>query len=467
MRVLLIHPPYTIGYIGQHRQKMPQYHPPMGLAYIAAYLERHGVEVRILDADPLGLDPEAIIKKASSGYDIVGISALTVTINNAWRMANRLKEFCSETTVVLGGIHPTTLPEESSQQPGVDIVVRGEGEITMLKLVRCLEAGDELSLIKGISFKRDGKVIHNPPRPPLRNLDQLPFPARHLLPNEKYRTLGVMRIPWASIVTSRGCPKKCIFCNPAQGRWWRFRSAENVLEEIEYLIKEYKIRELDIADDNFLLWRKRAEQICDGLIKSGWNLIWRCGNGVRIDTVDRELLVKMHRAGCRWLSFGVESGNQQILNRIKKDITLDEIRNAFKWCREVGIKTTAFMMIGNIGENEATIRETINFAKKLDPDHAQFTIATPYPGTEMYDIIKSQGRFLASDWAAWDLYSEPLFEFENLNSDWLKRMHREAYREFTLRPSYIIHRLLRVRSTAELTGLIKGGLAVLSLVRKR
>lgn len=456
------------GYVGR-RKVVPQYHPPMGLAYIASYLEKYAdeLEVKILDSDPEQLGLGETIKEASSGYDIVGITAITPTISNAWYIANRVKELSPNTVIVLGGVHPTTLPEESLQQPGVDVVVRGEGEITMLEFIRCMEEGGDLKSVNGISFKRGNGVIHAPPRLSLRNLDELPFPARHLLPNEKYWTIGVMRTPWASIVTSRGCPKKCIFCNPAGGRWWRFRSTENVLAEIEHLIETYKIRELDIIDDNFLVWRKRAEKIMDGIMKRGWDLIWRCGNGVRVDTVNRNLLFKMYKAGCRYLAFGVESGNQEILNRIKKNVTLSQIRAAFKWCREAGIRTTAFFMIGNIGENEKTIRQTIKFAKELDPDQAQFAITTPYPGTEMYEFVKREGKILTTDWSKWTLYTSPVFELGELNPGFLEKMQREAYREFTLRPGYIIRRMLRVRSLIELRGLIHGGHGVLTLVFAR
>jgi radical SAM superfamily enzyme YgiQ (UPF0313 family) len=436
---------------------------PLGLAYIAATLEKEGHKVEVIDL--------TIEKREPDDPDLVGITATTPLIHEAWEIAKRVKEAGALT--VLGGPHPSSLPGESLSKPYVDFVVRGEGEITMKELCRTLEAkgiserkkSSEhlLKGIKGISYRKEGKIIHNPDRPYLKDLDSLPFPAYHLFPPLKDYTspqplLGG-RIPAANIITSRGCPYNCNFCYKGTfGNFWRARSPENVIEEWSYLIRELKVKEIGIQDDLFNLDRERCLKICRLIRKERLNVPWSTPNGLRADRVDKELLLEMKRAGCYRVAFGVESGDQGILDRIGKKIFLEKIKEAFRLTKEVGLKTIAFFMMGNLGETRETMEKTIKFARELKPDYAQFSAATPFPGTALYQEIKEKGKFLIEDWKEYSQFeSTSYFEYEAINQELVEEMLKKAYRQFYLRPGYLLRFLLKGQTWRNLPRVFKGG----------
>ncbi len=461
MKILLIQPNYRNVYAYAGSSALTPIFPPFGLAYIAAVLQENGYETRILEANALGLSYEqiknAIEEEAKNGLEYVGITASTCLIEEAGKIAS----LCPDSVkVIVGGIHATAMPEETLKEfPDIDIVVRGEGEFAILDLVK----GKKLNKINGLSYRSKNKIIHNKPRELIDNLNDLPFPARGLLPRERYFSAGARKHPSDYILTSRGCPYSCIFCadHLVHGKKFRARSPENVVAEIEMLVKD-GVKEIDIIDDNFTLLVERAERICDLLIEHGLNkkIIWRCSNGVRIDRLNLSLLKKMEEAGCYMLSLGIESGNDRILDNIKKGITKEKVREAVKMCKEVGMETRGLFMFGNLGENEETMQDTINFAKELDLDSATFHITIPFPMTEYWHAIKKEGKIISTQWKDYISYGKVTFTHGTLYPELLFAMQKRAYKEFYLRPKFIFKKLATMRDFGSLKRNIKAFFAL-------
>lgn len=418
MRIYLINPP-RIHPVSWGKPSVSQ---PLEIAYAASVLEKYH-EVKILDAPTegwkniekidekryrVGLKKEQIAHKIKTlSPDIVGInipfSGWSIT---AFEVASITKEVDSAILTVLDGVHPSAKPEECLLNPNVDFVIIGEAENTWVELSNELERGkshNNLKKIKGIGFKNDGIKI-TPPRPLIMDLDSLPFPARHLLPMNTYFEAvketplrGEISKPWTTIVTSRGCPHSCIFCSAhlTRGRIWRGRSPENVVKEIEHLVNVYGIKQIDFHDDNLTLDQKRMEKICDLIIEKGLDFEWYTPNGVRADTLNENLLIKMKKAGCRRLYVAPESGVQQVVDKIiKKKLNLKAVENAVISSRKIGIKVACFFIIGIPGETKKDIETTIKFAyklKKLGADKFYFSFAMPLYGTELYEIAKLKG----------------------------------------------------------------------------
>jgi len=441
MKILLINP----------KTDLPVSNPiqiPPGLAYIAAVLEKDGHEVSVFDTT---VEDRSLDEELEKAPDLVGITANTATIEHAWEIAARVKK-AIDTTVVLGGPHPTILPDESLSLPQIDIVVRGEGEETVIELCRKLEEGRDIAKVKGISLKKNGKIVHTPNRPLIKDLDKLPYPAYHLFKFEKYSNAQPLLTGFKKsarscfILTSRGCPYRCIYCsNAVFGRKWRARSPENVVREWGYLIENLNPGEIVVQDDVFNINKDRAVRICELLIREKLNTVpWIAVNGLRADLVDHELLEKMKEAGCYRVGFGIESGSQRILNIINKKLGLDQVRYAMKAAKEVGLETMGFFMIGNPGENEETMEATIKFALELDPDFAFFAMTTPFPGTELYELVLKKGRLLLNNWREFGThYYKPAFELEEVTEDLVEKKCREAYRRFYFRPKRVVKLLLQ------------------------
>jgi anaerobic magnesium-protoporphyrin IX monomethyl ester cyclase len=463
MKVLLISPPQNT--------KNPQ--PPLGLAMLAAVLEKHRYSVTIKDLTVEGLSeyeiPE-IIKKEKP--DIVGITAMTSKVNSAILIARKVKESDDKILVVLGGAHASILPEETLRgNPQIDFIVRGEGENTILELVKQIQdKTDNFSNILGLTYRTEFGVKSNKPRPAISNLDDLPFPAFHLLPIGKYSLHPPFgrKSPAMPIMISRGCPYGCIFCSKSVfGNKYRHNSAVYVANQIQLLVEKFGVKEIKFYDDLLTLDRKWVIDICDELNKRGIALPWTCET--RANLVDKELLESMKVAGCYMIAFGVESGDQGILNTIGKNITMDEIAEAFHLTQEAGISTVGYFMLGAPNETPETIKKTIEFAKKLNPDFAQFSIATPYPGTELYHLAEEKGC-LPESWIRYvyaDLKSTitPDFRFTSMSGLELEKWNRTAYSSFYLRLGYIWKKIKKLTSLEELKTDIKGFKLLLNLVK--
>lgn len=436
MKVLLIKPSHE-EIFGRIKGIQPEY-PPLGLGYVAAVLEQDNHEVKILDM-PAENTTEDELKKLLSTFspDVIGINATTPTI----AYAKKIAEICKQTTdvvILMGGPHPTSAPEDCLSDKNVDIVIRGEGELTIKELVQNL---DNLKDVKGISYRNNGEIIHNSQMELIKDIDSLPFPARHLFNIRVYKHLDAIRNPITTILTSRGCPYACTFCSSRHifGRIFRPRQTKSVVDEIQMLVEEYGIREIHILDDAFTLDQDRAISICDEIIKRGLNkeMVWCTPNGIRVNCVSKKLLEKMKEAGCYKVSFGVESGNQKILDVVKKGITLEQVRNAFKLAKEVGLETWAFFIFGLPGETKETIRNTIEFAKEIDPDVAKFHLLLPLPHTEIFDLYNKEGWITDYDFTHYEMHTKPVISLPNLPENELLKLYKQAYREFYLRPYYL------------------------------
>ena len=424
--------------------------PSLGLAYLAAVSLARGDEVHVLDMQVEDTPLPQVV--AEFPPDVVGITATTIQIESAWRFARELKQLTAA-TIVLGGPHPTVLAEESVQRPEVDVVVRGEGEQTLVELCEHLQEGGSLQEVAGITYAKDGEVVHNPDRPVIADVDSLPFPAFHLLRMERYSnlqpTLDDVEGPSYPLLSSRGCPYRCNYCSQILPRGWRARSPESVVAEWRWLVRDMGAAEIGVLDDSFNIDRRRVLDICDQLITEGLNHVpWIMINGIRANLADEELLGRMREAGCIRTAFGVESGNQRILDEvIHKQLTLDQVRAAFRAAKAVGMETIGFFIIGLPGETEETMEDTIRFACELDPVVANFSMATPFPGTEMYEQVKQMGRLLVRDWHEFAFFeNKAQFETDEMPAELVEQKWREAYRRFYLRPHRVAQTLLRRRT---------------------
>lgn len=429
MKVLLINPPYFnskykfIGLVA----------PPLGIAYIAAVLEENSVDVEIIDAAALEMSWETLeseIRKKNP--DLLAITALTPTISNAMQTAELVKKTCPQATVVMGGYHPTFNYQEILDTGFVDIVVMGEGEYTMLDLVETLSEGGDLSQVKGIAY---GDVV-TPARPLITNLDEMPFPARHLLPMDHYKILN-MKLHTATMISGRGCPMQCSFCASAalHGRQLRMRSPSNVVDEMEHLINDHGAGMIAFMDDTFTLKPSRVAEICDEIINRDLNVYWGCT--ARADTLSDELMYKLSESGCITMFLGVESADQQQLDRVNKQLTIDKIRSAFALARKNDIRTIASVVLGMPGDTKDSIQRTINFVRELNPSYALFSLATPYPGTRFYQEAVQGNLIKVKDWSKYTLLS-PVLETVDCSMDELKKMQKTAFRQFYLRPVYLL-----------------------------
>lgn len=451
LNVTLINPPQFTRY--------PQ--PPIGLALIAAILEKEGYPVNIIDANALELQLQDIAAMAA-GADVVGITAMTPTIGAALDIALYVKKAKPKVKIVLGGPHPTLLPKETlKSSPAIDIIVKGEGDATIIDLLHAIDEKRTLKGIAGIYYRQGNRIIHTADRTSGTDIDSLPFPAYHLLPREKYKPHPPhgMAMPFAAMVTSRGCPYHCAYCSkPVFGSRFRAQSPARVAEEMAYLKNRFGVKEIAFYDDSFTLDQKRVFAIAETIIDKGLKIAWTCET--RVNLVDRELLQYMKEAGCYAVAYGIESASPEIIKVLQKDTTLEQVNQAVRDSREAGLQVIGYFMLGSPGETPETVRQTIDLAKELKVDFAQFSVTTPFPGTELYDIYM-QGRKKDPAWesfvyAGTDNPTTPVFESDNLSRDDLKNWIRQAYRRFYLRPSYLWQRLRRCTSWKEIRMNVKG-----------
>lgn len=431
-KILLIYPRIT-----SYKKNLRRVTPPLGLAYIAAVLEKEGYEVSIFDValegyeniEPINEDLIVYglklneIKKRIQDFlpNIIGVTfPFSSQSENVLDICRIAKEISNDLTVVVGGVHASALPKETLlKNKEIDYVVIGEGEYTFLELVNNLKNSKDVSAIKGIAYRKSSDSIQiNQPRELIQDLDSLPFPARHLLDMEKYMKINTWHAPYAkksevgNIITSRGCPGACIYCSSHKvfGHKFRARKVDKIIEEIEFLISEYGIEELQFEDDNLTFDRKRAMELFIKIDK--YKLSWCTPNGVRIDRVDNQMLKLMKKSGCYQLTFGIESGNEYVVNRIiRKGINLKQVKPIVREAKRLGILVHLFFMIGLPGETKKQMNDTLRFAKYLNPDSASFAIATPLPGSKLYDICLEKG-YLKENFK----FEDTLYRKANINT---------------------------------------------------
>jgi anaerobic magnesium-protoporphyrin IX monomethyl ester cyclase len=394
MRVLLINPPskgiyYRLGLVL----------PPLGLAYLAELVRRRGHPVEILD---LNVDRQALASLDWSQWDLVGISGDTSRHPEALSIARQAKE--AGRTVVMGGYHVTFMDEDTLRTGVVDYVVRGEGENIFPDLVDCLASGGNPAQIRGLSFLVEGQVFRTPDAPPVEDLDSLPFPARDLLPMHKYRKSHLSGRRLTSVITSRGCPYNCFFCSSSSfaGRRWRARSTKNVVDEIEHIRTKYDFGAIAFLDDNFTLSPQRVQEICREMVRRGVDVFWWCFS--RVDTIVRHerMVEEMAKAGLKMVFLGLESASEAMLQAYKKGFSVDVAAKAVKILKNYGVRVWGSFILGGLNETKEAIRQTVEYARWLNPDIAEFSILTPFPGTELFRRAQAENRIATYDWSRFD-----------------------------------------------------------------
>jgi radical SAM superfamily enzyme YgiQ (UPF0313 family) len=416
--------------------------PPPGLMYLGAALEKSAMSVKIIDDDLLQMGYDKVSKLAEKvNPQIVGITANTSTIKNATRYLKLIKNVLPNALTVIGGPHSSFLPTETlKSSPALDVVVIGEGEKTITELADhiCNKNKVNLEEIKGIAYKdlNNGNIKLNPPRPLIRNLDSIPFPARHLVPFESY---GTTKNGSGDMITSRGCVYSCGYCSSSliMGKRFRARSPDNVVDELEDLVYNYKIKDVAFMDDTFMLNKRRANDISNEIENRGLDVSFIASS--RVDMVDKKLLEKLKGSGLATLYYGVESGSQRVLDMMRKGITIEQAENAVKSAKEVGINVITSFILGFPGETSKEIDKTIDFSIKLDADYSQYSILTPFPGTPIYHELKEKELIATENWDKYTVLESVInYDKIGLSKKLVERKLAKAYLKFYTRPNYLL-----------------------------
>ena len=437
MKILLISPPTDsaiksiVGTTG----------PPLGLAYLASIAREKGFDVKIVDSIVENLtfeDVEKIINQYSP--DIVGITSTTSMIPDAYRVAKIAKDISKDIVTIIGGPHVTFVPELTlNESPDLDYVVKGEGEISFSHLLDVINGKMQHKDVLGITYRKDGSVIDNPPQPLIKDVDAIPEPSWDLLPMEKYE---IDNIQFGTIMTSRGCPYNCIFCSSSLqfGKQWRGHSVDRVIDELKTLRYKYNKREIEFLDDTFTLNMKRALELTDRIVKEGLDIRWSAS--ARVNLFNDEIAKNMKKAGAHTVYFGIESGSQKILDFIGKGITLSLAKISVRKANEAGLNTLGSFIIGFPEDTIKDIKTTIKFSKKVGVTVAQFTIATPYPGTRLWNYVVEKKLLLTMNWRKFTTLS-PVIKLQNFTLKQILKWLSWAYISFYVRPLYLIKDLAR------------------------
>lgn len=422
--------------------------PHLGLLMLGAVLREAGHKVRIIDASAQGLAYEQTLEKAKKFKPhIIALTAVTPSLLKTVKLAEMMKKALPKVPVVIGGPHFTAVPEQTLlDYPVFDYGVVGEGENTLKELVETLSADKTLLDVSGVAFRENGKVIFGAPRPVIKDLDSLPFPEWDLLdgfPRHYHPALfKYKKLPSTHLISARGCPNKCIFCDTSVfSRQIRFHSAEYVLEMIGWLVNNFGLREIIFEDDQFLIKKGRVAEICEGLLKANWGISWCCSG--RVNSVnDIDLLKLMKRSGCWQVSYGIESGSQEILDFAKKGTTIAQIVNAVRLTNEAGILSKGYFIFGLPRETEQSMRNTINFAKSIPLNDMSAFILTPFPGSEMFDIAEQHGT-VEKDFEKMNLL-DVVYVPTGLSKEKLLDFQRRFMWEFYMRPRIIGNYIIRM-----------------------
>ncbi|MFC1808251.1 B12-binding domain-containing radical SAM protein [Candidatus Omnitrophota bacterium] len=470
MKILFInpYPDYAQGVEGTK-------YPPLGLLYIAAFLKQNGYsDIKVIDANLLRLENSQLIKKIKDyNPDVVGISANIVTHRVALDLARSIKNQIEGVKIMAGGAFPSIFPEKYLDH--VDLIVDGEGESVVLDIVQRFEKNDSIEDVDGIIFKQGEKVIRNP-RPALNeDIDSLPFPAYDLLEpeiSEYSKGSRVVRRFMAPILTSRGCPYQCTYCNKSVfGSKFRARSPENILKEIDWIHDNFSVNQIDILDDNFNLIPDRAIDVMDRIIQKGYKLAINCHNGLRADKLDEVLVDRLKRAGVFKVGLGIESADEDILKSIKKSLDLSSVEKAVSLLRRAGIIVHGYFILGLPGDSPATMQKTIDFAKRLNPHFLNPATCIPFPGTEAYEMVKEKGKFLVDVDNGVDsgfFEGKVFFEYGPTREADVSTHFKKVFREFYGRPYKVYDIITHLRSVDDFKWVASMGMSVVSnMLRKK
>lgn len=442
--------------------------PPISLLTVATLIRKEGNEIIFLDAAAENLSLKEVLKYSNTCAAVVLFSA-SVTINEDAQILRKLKKENPKLLTIVFGAQPTFMPQHTLTKKGIDIIIKGEPEFALKDLINALNKNDESwQQIKSIGYKHNGNIIINENYPLIKNLDLIPIADRTLLPkNLDYFNPIVKRVPYTTMFTSRGCPGKCIYCSsPAfYGNKIRFQSAARVLEEMKE-VQKLGYKEVFFRDEIFTVSKLRTKQICEGILKNNINLSWICS--ARVGSVDEEMIVAMKNAGCHMLRFGVESGSQKILNNIKKEITVEQIKQTFYWTHKHKIDTHAHLMIGNPGETNSTIKETLKLLLEIEPTTITMGICTPYPGTILFNKIAKMFPEIqdGSQCDLSNLHTQGFYNdtFCKIPSEKLEKKLRYIYKKFYIRLKYIFKWLTKIKNIDELRRVTLAGTTVFDFV---
>ncbi|MFC2091838.1 B12-binding domain-containing radical SAM protein [Elusimicrobiota bacterium] len=453
MKVLLINPPVNNKKFGKFHSLMEPM-PCIGLAYIAAVLERSGHTVKILDNYVCGYSFENISHLIDEFRpDITGFSVLTPSVNYCLDLASKIKKRYPPIKLIAGNVHPTLFPEEFLKPGYFDIVVRGEGENTMVEVTHLISNGGDLTDVKGISFIHGSKIYHNKDRRIIDDLDALPVPAWHFFPYKKYGLFPFADIkkPLLTILATRGCPYSCTYCSLGYlDKTYRKRSPENVADEMEYLISRFGIKQLGFVDPIFPLEHDYALELCEEMIKRGINkkIVWT--TETRIDILDETIISRLRSAGCRRIIFGIETGSSKTLESVGKKVDAGKVRSTMRLLKTYGIESIGLFMIGMPGENEELIRETFDYACSIDVDFAKFAMTVPFPGSQLYDTLSKENKIRTDNWDDFTTFN-PVPENvsyvpDGMTASQLIKLQKRGTLKFYLRPKMILRQLFGIRT---------------------
>ncbi len=447
-KLLLINPPYNLEVYKENKNF--SVHPPVGLAYLAAFMREYGYDVEIIDSNALNISKEELINTIIDHPSrFIGFTSVTATINLVSQICDKIKEK-SDKVLILGGQHATFKDEEVlAACKSIDYIVRGEGEMTLLRLLNRLKINKTANELMGITYLQNSKVISNPDRPPIKNINKIPFPAWDLLPRSKYRLNGFQDIGYegeqlGKLISTRGCPNKCTFCSSAH--FWgkpRFRDVDNIYDELVYLTQELKVKHIDFMDDCLTIPVSRFKGLCNRIIENNLDFKWSCYS--RVQNINEELVQQMKKAGCFMVLLGIESGNQEIIDSIKKNITLEQVTKAVKLFKKYNIDCLGFFMIGLPQDTQSTVHETVRFAQELNLDFPFFSVTTPFPGTELYDWFMSSNLAPSSfEWNQLSTHGDTIYRTDNLSSKEIKQLYDYAIRKCYLNPAFIAKLILNI-----------------------
>ncbi|MFA5029371.1 MAG: radical SAM protein [Patescibacteria group bacterium] len=438
--------------------------PPLGILYVAAYLKKYtSNEIKILDLELESKSDEEIgdylLKEKPQ---VVGITLISFLLIDVINLISLIRRFLPEVKIIAGGPHACIYPVETLNSLHVDYVVLGEGELPCFDLISNLDDLEKLKKVRGLVFKDGEEIINTGPRELIQDLDSLPFPARELTEYKKYYSTLALANPTTTMFTSRGCPYQCVFCDrPHLGKFFRARSAKNVVDEMEEVVG-LGIKEIYIYDDTFTIDRQRVVDICEEILRRNLKIYWDVR--ARVNTVDEELLKLMKKAGCSRIHYGVESGVDRVLENLRKGITVEMVRRAFKMTKIVGIETAAYFMVGCPGETMDDIKKSVELAKELKPAYVHFSVFSIYPATDAYLRALKAGLVKKDVWQEFAAapsadFKPPLWE-ENFSREQLIEILNQAYRSFYLRPSYVFKKLVEIKSFSDLWHKARIGLKI-------
>jgi len=469
MKILLLTPSLSVeDRYGKKLGKVGSVTEPLGLAYLASCLKKDH-EVKIIDGAAINLTEEELIHEIKqNNYDIIGTTILTPMYLKAQEIIQLIKSNFPEIKIIVGGPHITIFPEQTMKEnPEIDFSIIGEGEITMPELMEAIEGKRKIETVKGISYRKNNKIITTPPRLFIKDIDEIPLPARDLLDLKRYKPAPTYykKLPSHIILTSRGCPYRCTYCSKVFGNTYRHHSVERVIKEMKILIKEYKAKEIIFRDDTFTINKKFTKELCNTIIKENLHkkIRWTCMT--RVNLVTKELLQLMKKSGCWSIHYGIESGSQRLLDLIQKDITIKQIKDAIKWTKQAKIEIKAFFMIGLPTETKEETLKTIRFTKELDPDWIQVTITVPYPGTKLYEIAQKDKTLKSLKWENYQTWAgwsdkELVYVPKGRTQEEIKELQKKAMREFYLRPKFILKQLKNLTSINSIKTYIQGAYAI-------